>query len=97
VWIPIPGVNETEMAKMFQKATQDSSGLGKLITFVSIFGGGSIRRSTIFGLGIMPYISASIIFQLIAAVYPPLKKLQEEGPSGRQKINEWTRYAAVFL
>ncbi len=96
-WIPIPGVNEGEMAKMFQKATQDSSGLGKVISFVSIFGGGSIKRSTIFGLGIMPYISASIIFQLIAAVYPPLKKLQEEGPTGRQKINEWTRYATVFL
>src|ERR1051326_2305775 len=96
-WIPIPGVNEHEMARQFQRATQGQGGLTQLISFVSIFGGGSIKRSTIFGLGIMPYISASIISQLIASVSPPLKKLQEEGPTGRQKINEWTRYATVFL
>ncbi len=96
-WIPIPGVNESEMVKEFNRTTQGQGGLSTVIQFVSIFGGGSIRRSTIFGLGIMPYISASIIFQLIAAVYPPLKKLQEEGPTGRQKIMEWTRYATVFL
>jgi preprotein translocase subunit SecY len=96
-WIPIPGVNEAELAKLFQKATSDSTGLGRVVQFVSIFSGGNIKRSTIFGLGIMPYISASIIFQLVAAVSPALKKLQEEGPTGRQKINEWTRYATVFL
>jgi preprotein translocase subunit SecY len=96
-WIPIPGVNEEELANLFRKSTGDSSTFGKLASFVSIFSGGDIRKSTIFGLGIMPYISASIIFQLIASVYPPLKKLQEEGPTGRQKITEWTRYATVFL
>ncbi len=54
-------------------------------------------QATIFGLGIMPYISASIIFQLLASVYPPLEKLQKEGETGRKKINEYTRYATVFL
>ena len=53
--------------------------------------------STIFGLGIMPYISASIIFQLLATVYPPLEQLQKEGEAGRKKINEYTRYATVLL
>jgi preprotein translocase subunit SecY len=96
-WIPIPGVNEHDLLEKFSKSSGDSSSFGKIAQFVSIFSGGNIKRSTIFGLGIMPYISASIIFQLVASVYPPLKKLQEEGPTGRQKINEWTRYATVFL
>lgn len=95
-WIPIPGVNQAEMVNYFQKATEGSA-LGRLATFVSIFSGGTLHQSTIFGLGIMPYISASIIFQLIAAVSPALKKLKEEGPTGQQKITEWTRYATVFL
>src|SRR5256886_17385610 len=60
-----------------------------------MFSGGSLSQSTIFGLGIMPYISASIIFQLLGSVYPPLEKLQKEGEAGRKKINEYTRYATV--
>ena len=56
-----------------------------------------LNQATIFGLGIMPYISASIIFQLLGSVYPPLEKLQKEGESGRKKINEYTRYATVVL
>jgi preprotein translocase subunit SecY len=62
-----------------------------------MFSGGSLSQSTIFGLGIMPYISASIIFQLLASVYPPLEKLQKEGEAGRKKINEYTRYATVVI
>jgi preprotein translocase subunit SecY len=62
-----------------------------------MFGGTQIGMSTIFGLGIMPYISASIIFQLLGTVYPPLEKLQKEGEAGRKKINEYTRYATVFI
>jgi preprotein translocase subunit SecY len=96
-WIPIPGINEELMADKFKTSSGDTSGFGQIAQFVSIFSGGELRRSTIFGLGIMPYISASIIFQLLASVYPPLKKLQEEGPTGRQKITEWTRYATVIL
>src|SRR5436309_2766765 len=68
-----------------------------LYGLISMFSGGSLSQSTIFGLGIMPYISASIIFQLLASVYPPLEKLQKEGESGRKKINEYTRYATVVI
>ena len=64
---------------------------------ISMFSGGNLSASTIFGLGIMPYISASIIFQLLASVYPPLEKLQKEGEAGRKKINEYTRYATVVI
>ena len=62
---------------------------------MSLFSGGNLSQACIFGLGIMPYISASIIFQLLGSVYPPLEKLQKEGESGRKKINEYTRYATV--
>ncbi len=62
-----------------------------------MFSASQLSQATIFGLGIMPYISASIIFQLLASVYPPLEKLQKEGESGRKKINEYTRYATVVL
>ena len=62
-----------------------------------MFSASQLSQATIFGLGIMPYISASIIFQLLGSVYPPLEKLQKEGESGRKKINEYTRYATVVL
>src|ERR671918_225553 len=69
----------------------------RLAAYVSIFSGGSLSQSTIFGLGVMPYISASIIFQLLGTVVPSLEKLQKEGETGRKKIQEWTRYATVPL
>src|SRR6266705_5495123 len=72
-----------------------SGAFGQILGFVSLFSGGALSQSTIFGWGVMPYISASIIFQLLASVYPPLEKLQKEGESGRKKINEYTRYATV--
>ena len=62
-----------------------------------MFSGGNLSQTTIFGLGIMPYISASIIFQLLGSVWPPLEKLQKEGESGRKKINEYTRYSTVLI
>ena len=68
-----------------------------LLNKATIFSASQISQATIFGLGIMPYISASIIFQFLASVYPPLEKLQKEGESGRKKINEYTRYATVLL
>jgi preprotein translocase subunit SecY len=71
--------------------------LGDLLQQVSVFSASKLSQATIFGLGIMPYISASIIFQLLGSVYPPLEKLQKEGESGRKKINEYTRYATVLL
>ena len=70
---------------------------GKLFGTVAMFGGTSIGMSTIFGLGIMPYISASIIFQLLASVVPSLEAMMKEGESGRKRINEYTRYATVVL
>ena len=93
-YVPLPFINQEEMSKSM-KAQQGA--LGAVLGFVSMFSGGSLSQSTIFGLGIMPYISASIIFQLLASVYPPLEKLQKEGESGRKKINEYTRYATVFI
>jgi preprotein translocase subunit SecY len=89
--VPLPMIDQREMAKAMQGSEEGILGL------ISMFSGGSLSQSTIFGLGIMPYISASIIFQLLASVYPPLEKLQKEGESGRKKINEYTRYATVVI
>ena len=72
-------------------------GLGDILSQVAMFSASELTQATIFGLGIMPYISASIIFQLLGSVYPPLEKLQKEGETGRKKINEYTRYATVVL
>ena len=72
-------------------------GLGNMLSQVAIFSGTQLDQMTIFGLGVMPYISASIIFQLLATVYEPLEKLQKEGESGRKKINEYTRYATILI
>jgi preprotein translocase subunit SecY len=97
-WIPLPGVNQEKLAEMFRTATSgDGTALAKIGQFIAMFSGGSFQHSTIFGLGIMPYISASIIIQLLTTVSPRIKKLQEEGPTGRQKILEWTRYATIAL
>lgn len=96
-WIPLAGVNQQQMVDAAQKATEDSSGWGKFLDYASIFSGGSFSQSTIFGLGIMPYITASIIFQLLQSVMPKLQELKKEGASGQAKITEWTRYATVAM
>ena len=96
-WIPLPGVSQEALKSVFDKARESGSAFGRLADFVAIFSGGAFSHSTIFGLGIMPYISAGIIIQLFGTVSPQIKKLQEEGPTGRQKIMEWTRYGAVAL
>ncbi|MBX3391372.1 MAG: preprotein translocase subunit SecY [Phycisphaeraceae bacterium] len=96
-WIPLPGINQELLADFFAKQQQAGGAFAKISTFVNVFSGGNFSQSTIFGMGIMPYISASIIIQLFSSVIPQIKKLQEEGPSGRQKIMEWTRYAAVAI
>ena len=97
--VPLPGVDQTNMKAQAEKQTRggDNSAAGRLANYVSIFSGGNLSQSTIFGLGIMPYISASIIFQLLTTVLPALEKMQKEGDSGRKKIQEWTRYATVPL
>ncbi len=92
-WIPLPIVDQS---KSLFSQTGDQ-GLGKILENVATFSASQLDQATIFGLGIMPYISASIIFQLLGSVWKPLEELQKEGESGRKKINEWTRYATVVL
>ncbi len=94
-YVPIPGIN----AEHLTAHVKASSGgpLGALTNYLAMFSGGSLQQSTIFGLGIMPYISASIILQLLASVLPALEKLRKEGEPGMRKINEWTRYLCVAI
>jgi len=96
-WVPLVGVDQSSVAEAARKASEDATGFGRIVQFASIFSGGSLSQSTIFGLGIMPYITASIIFQLLNSVLPGLQELKKEGASGQQKITEWTRYATVGL
>jgi preprotein translocase subunit SecY len=92
--IPLPGVDQQQFAEIIRNQSQDSAA-ARLGSYLSLFSGGTLQQSTIFGLGVMPYISASIIFQLLATVVPALEKLKKEGQSGQRKIQEWTRYATV--
>src|SRR5215468_3546410 len=89
--IPTPGVNADKLQQFFEQNR------GTFLGFVDLFSGGQLRRLTIFALGIMPYITASIILQLLTVVYEPLAKLQKEGELGRKKITQWTRYITVIL
>jgi len=93
-YVPVPGVDQKALSGSVKGG---GGGLADLANYFQIFTGGNLSDSTIFGLGIMPYISASIIFQLLATVVPSLEKLTKEGETGRKKINEYTRYATVVL
>jgi preprotein translocase subunit SecY len=94
-YIPLPIIDQGQLAEWQQSISKQAA--GQVLGTVAMFGGTQIGMSTIFGLGIMPYISASIIFQLLASVVPSLEAMMKEGESGRKKINEYTRYATVFL
>src|SRR5271169_2737922 len=89
--IPTPGINADVLAEMFKQAQ------GSVLGIFDLFSGGSFRKLTIFALGIMPYITASIILRLLTVVVPTLEKLQKEGEIGRRKITQWTRYLTVGL
>ncbi len=89
--LPTPGVKWEQLEHFFEQNR------GSFLGFVDLFSGGQLRRMTIFALGIMPYITASIILQLLTVVYEPLAKLQKEGELGRKKITQWTRYITVIL
>jgi preprotein translocase subunit SecY len=89
--IPTPGVNADKLQQYFE------ANRGSFLGLADMFTGGQLRRLTIFALGIMPYITASIILQLLTVVYEPLAKLQKEGELGRKKITSWTRYLTVIL
>ena len=93
-YVPVPGVDQKAMSAM---AGSGGGPLGDLVEYFQIFTGGNLSQSTIFGLGIMPYISASIILQLLVTVVPTLEKLSREGETGRKKIQEYTRYLTVAL
>ena len=95
-WIPLPFINQQVLQESLQNMQTDQ-GIGQIMQVVALFSASNIGNSTIFGLGIMPYISASIIFQLLGSVVPRLQELQKEGEAGRKKINEWTRRATVVI
>ena len=89
--VPMPGINAMALTEWFNQSSNTLFGL------YDMFAGGAFRRAAIFGLGIMPYISASIIIQLMGSVIPYLQRLQKEGEEGRKKINQLTRYGTIFI
>jgi preprotein translocase subunit SecY len=89
--IPTPGIDFNRLQEYFQQNA------GGIFGFMDMFSGGNLRRLTIFALGIMPYITSSIILQLLTVVVPTLEKLQKEGELGRRKITQWTRYLTIIL
>ncbi|MBN1959534.1 MAG: preprotein translocase subunit SecY [Deltaproteobacteria bacterium] len=91
IFISVPGVNRVELGKAFKQLE------GTLFGFINMFSGGAFEQASIFALGIMPYISTSIIMQLLTVVIPTLERLQKEGEQGRRKINQYTRYGTIIL
>lgn len=90
-FIPVPGINAATFAQFFDQQQ------GTILSLFNMFSGGALKRFTVFALGVMPYISASIIMQLLTAVIPTLEQLKKEGESGRRKITQYTRYFTVVL
>jgi preprotein translocase subunit SecY len=91
IFITTPGVNRVEMQNVISK------GSGSFLGMFNMFSGGALEQMSIFALGIMPYVSASIILQLLTVVVPTLDRLNKEGEQGRRKINQWTRYSTIVL
>ncbi len=94
--VPTPGVNGSVLAEFFRRINETSGG-GTIFGMMNMFSGGALEQMTVFSLGIMPYISSSIIMQLLTAVIPALEKLSKEGQAGYQKINQYTRYGTLGL
>jgi preprotein translocase subunit SecY len=92
--ITLPVIDQEVLS---QSTSGSGGGFGDFMNKVAVFAASDLRQATIFGLGIMPYISASIIFQLLGSVWKPIEELRKEGETGRKKINEYTRYLTVFL
>ena len=90
-FIPVPGINSIVLADLFEQQR------GTILDMFNMFSGGALARFSIFAIGVMPYISASIIMQLLSHVEPKLKELRKEGEAGRRTITRWTRYATVVL
>ena len=91
-YIPVPGVDASVLGEMLQ-----ARGGGGILGMFDMFSGGALGRMTVFALNIMPYISASIIIQLMSAAVPSLETLKKEGESGRKKLNQYTRYLTVLI
>src|SRR4249920_4281452 len=91
VHVPTPGIDRHAMAAFFEQQK------GTLFGFLNLFSGGALEQFSVFSLGIMPYISASIILQLLTVVFPYLERLSKEGEAGRRKITQYTRYGTVVL
>ena len=89
--IPVPGLDPSKLAELF------SSNKSGIFGLFNLFSGGSLSRLTIFALGVMPYISSSIIIQLLSVVWPPLEQLKKEGHTGRRKLSQYTRYLTLCL
>src|SRR5271169_4545967 len=89
--IPTPGINRDVLDQLFSQSA------GSVLGIFDLFSGGNFRRLTIFALGIMPYITSSIILQLMTVVFPYLERLQKEGELGRRKITQYTRYLTIGL
>ena len=90
-YVPIPGIDAAVLAELFQQQK------GTIIELFNMFSGGALSRASIFALGIMPYISASIIIQLLTVIHPALAELKKEGETGRRKISQYTRYGTLLL
>ena len=94
VYIPIPYIDATQLSKLMSSQSMGDNGL---LHMFNMFSGGALEKLSIFALGVMPYISASIIFQMMTAVSPKLMELKKEGESGQKKITQYTRYATLGL
>ncbi len=89
--MPIPGIDAAVLAELFEQQK------GTIVEMFSMFSGGALERASILALGIMPYISASIVVQLLTVVHPALAELKKEGEAGRRKISQYTRYGTLVL
>ena len=96
-FVPIPGIATDQVLALFNQYSEQSAGLGRMMGMINMFNGGALTNASVFALGIMPYITASILFQILTTMMPALKAMQKEGESGRRKINQYTRYATLAL
>ncbi|MBF0243659.1 MAG: preprotein translocase subunit SecY [Planctomycetes bacterium] len=96
-FVTIPGIDSAQINRLISQIQSESEGIGRVMGLANMFSGGAISNAAVFSLGIMPYITASILFQILTSVFPELKKMQKEGESGRRKINQYTRYATLAL
>src|SRR5512146_2617836 len=90
-FVPLPGIDPIALDQLFNQTA------GGVLDFVNMFSGGALERMSIIALGIMPYITASIVVQLMGSIYEPWKALKKEGESGRKKLNQYTRFGTVVL